>query len=203
MLAVGYGMSAATLAKKIKADVPGMTLTEFDASELIYKHRRLYPVYWNWVGAYVEEALISGVAYTASGWAKHVMPIPNRKHPERAPEINLRSLGNFPVQGSGSDVLRATCINLYRAGIRVAAPVHDAVFVRCKISEIPEVEAKTRAIMIASAEEVLQCGVPIRVDSLRVLHPEHFPVDLEGEKPVSGAKLWKLIEQKYFGPLGL
>jgi DNA polymerase I-like protein with 3'-5' exonuclease and polymerase domains len=194
------------LAKKINADVPGMNMTEFEASDLIYKHKRLYEVYWNWVGAYVEEALIAGVAYTASGWAMHVMPKRNSKHPNWAPEINLRAIGNFPVQGTGSDILRATCINLYRAGIRVAAPVHDAVFVRCKLDQIEEVEASTKEIMIDSAEEVLQCGVPIRVDCQTVAYPEFYPALLEGKngkKPDSGAKLWLMIQQKYFRPLGL
>jgi hypothetical protein len=203
MLAVGYGMQTATLAKKINADVPGLNMTEFEASDLIYKHKRLYEVYWNWVGAYVEEALITGVAYTASGWAMHVMPKRNTKHPNWAPEINLRAIGNFPVQGSGSDILRVSCINLYRAAIRVAAPLHDAVFVRCKRDEIEKVEAETKQIMIDSAEEVLQCGVPIRVDCQTVAYPEFYPVDLEGKngkKPASGAKLWLLIQDKYFGP---
>jgi hypothetical protein len=206
MLAVGYGMQTATLAKKVNADVPGMNMTEFEASDLIYKHKRLYGVYWNWVGAYVEEALITGVAYTASGWAMHVMPKPNSKHLNWAPEINLRAIGNFPVQGTGSDILRASGINLYRAGIRVAAPVHDAVFVRCKLDQIEEVEASTKEIMIDSAEEVLQCGVPIRVDCQTVAHPEFYPALLEGKngkKPASGAKLWQMIQQKYFRPLGL
>jgi len=206
MLAVGYGMQTATLAKKINADVPGMNMTEFEASDLIYKHKRLYEVYWNWVGAYVEEALIAGVAYTASGWAMHVMPKRNSKHPNWTPEINLRAIGNFPVQGTGSDILRATCINLYRAAIRVAAPVHDAVFVRCKLEAIEQVEAKTKQIMIDSAEEVLQCGVPIRVDCQTVAYPDFYPADLEGKngkKPASGARLWRLTQEKYFRQCGL
>jgi hypothetical protein len=206
MLAVGYGMQTATLAKKINADVLGMNMTEYEASDLIYKHKRLYEVYWNWVGAYVEEALIRGVAFTASGWAMHVMPKRNIKHPNWAPELNLRAIGNFPVQGTGSDILRVTCINLYRAGIRVAAPVHDAVFVRCKLNESQRVEAACKQIMIDSAEEVLQCGVPIRVDCQTTAYPEFYPADLEGKngkKPASGAKLWRLIMEKYFKPLGL
>jgi hypothetical protein len=206
MLAVGYGMQTKTLAKKINADVPGMNMTEYEASDLIYKHRLIYEVYWNWVGAYVEEALITGVAYTASGWSMHVMPKRDSKHPNRAPEINLRSIGNFPVQGTGSDILRVTCINLYRAGIRIAAPVHDAIFIRCKLAEIARVEASAKQIMIDSAEEVLQCGVPIRVDCQTTAYPEFYPADLEGKngkKPASGAKLWRLIMEKYFKPLGL
>jgi hypothetical protein len=206
MLAVGYGMQTKTLAKKINADVPGMNMTEYEASDLIYKHRLLYEVYWNWVGAYVEEALLTGVAYTASGWAMHVMPKRNSKYPNRAPEINLRAIGNFPVQGTGSDILRAPCINLYRAAIRVAAPVHDAVFVRCKLDEIEKVEASAKSIMIDSVEEVLQCGVPIRVDCQTIAYPDFYPVDLEGKngkKPASGAKLWRLIQEKYFKPPGL
>jgi hypothetical protein len=206
MLAVGYGMQSYTLAKKINADVPGMNMTEFEASDLIYKHKWLYEVYWNWVGAYVEEALITGAAYTASGWAMHVMPKRNSKHLNWTPEINLRAIGNFPVQGTGGDILRATCINLYRASIRIAAPLHDAVFVRCKLDEIDQVIATTKQIMIDSAEEVLQCGVPIRVDCQTTAYPEFYPADLEGKngkKPASGAKLWKLIQEKYFKPLGL
>jgi hypothetical protein len=205
-LAVGYGMQSVTLAKKINADVPGINMTEYEASDLIYKHKRLYEVYWNWVGAYVEEALITGVAYTASGWAMHVMPKRNSKHPNWAPDINLRAIGNFPIQGTGSDILRVTCINLYRAGIRVAAPVHDAVFVRCKLEEIDRVKATTKLVMIDSAEEVLQCGIPIRVDCQVTPYPEFYPADLEGKngkKPASGAKLWKLIGEKYFKPSGL
>jgi DNA polymerase I len=206
MLAVGYGMQTQTLAKKINADVPGMHMSEYEASELIYKHKRLYEVYWNWVGAYVEEALINGVAYTASGWAMHVMPKRNSKHPQRAPEINLRAIGNFPVQGTGSDILRVACINLVRAGIRLAAPVHDAVFVRCKLSQVEWVRETATQIMINSAEEVLQCGVPIRVDCQVIAYPDHYPVDLEGKngkKPASGAKLWLLIQEKYFRARGL
>jgi hypothetical protein len=206
LLAVSYGMQSDTLAKKINADVPGMHMTEFEASDLIYKHKRLFEIYWNWVGAYVEEALITGVTYTASGWAAHVMPKRNSKHPNRAPEINLRAIGNFPVQGTGSDILRVTCINLYRAGIRVAAPVHDAVFVRSKLDDIERVIAVTKQIMIDSAEEVLQCGVPIRVDCQTTAYPEFYPADLDGKdgkKPASGAKLWRLIADKYFKPLGL
>jgi hypothetical protein len=206
MLAVGYGMQTATLAKKINADIPGMNMTEFEASDLIYRHKRLYEVYWNWVGAYVEEALITGIAYTASGWAMHVLPKRNSKHPNRAPEINLRAIGNFPVQGTGSDILRVTCINLYRAGIRIAAPVHDAVFVRCKLDEIEYVETSAKQLMIDSAEEVLQCGVSVRVDCQTIPYPEFYPADLEGKngkKPASGAKLWLLIMDKYFKPLGL
>jgi hypothetical protein len=206
MLAVGYGMQTRTLAKKINADVPGMNMTEYEASDLIYKHKRLYEVYWNWVGAYVEEALVTGVAYTASGWAMHILPKRNAKHPTWTPEINLRAISNFPVQGTGSDILRVACINLYRAGIRVAAPVHDAVFVRCKLDEIDQVEAAAKQNMIDSAEEVLQCGVPIRVDCQTTAYPDFYPADLEGKngkKPASGAKLWLLIMERYFKPLGL
>ena len=110
------------------------------------------------------------------------------------------------MQGTGSDILRVTCINLYRAGIRVAAPVHDAVFVRCKLDEIQSVEASAKQLMIDSAEEVLQCGVPIRVDCQTVVYPAFYLADLvgkNGRKPASGAKLWLLIQEKYFRPLGL
>ena len=67
-------------------------------------------------------------------------------------------------------------------------------------------EASAKQIMIDSAEEVLQCGVPIRVDGQRIAYPEFYPADLEGKngkKPASGARLWKLIQQRYFKPRGL
>jgi len=60
--------------------------------------------------------------------------------------------------------------------------------------------------MINSAEEVLQCGVPIRVDCQTVAYPDFYPADLEGKngkKPASGARLWRLIQEKYFRQCGL
>jgi hypothetical protein len=44
------------------------------------------------------------------------------------------------------------------------------------------------------------------VDCQTVAYPEFYPADLEGKngkKPASGAKLWRLIQEKYFKPVGL
>jgi hypothetical protein len=80
--------------------------------------------------------------------------------------------------------------------------VHDAVIVKCMASEVDEVVARAKQIMIDSAEEVLQCGVPMRVDDHPVLYPDHWHEDMSSPK-TSGADLWRHIETNYFAPRGI
>jgi DNA polymerase I len=47
-----------------------------------------------------------------------------------------RTLMNFPAQSSGSDMLRIATIAATEAGIAVAAPVHDAVWIAAPLREL-------------------------------------------------------------------
>ena len=51
-------------------------------------------------------------------------------------ELNDRSLRNFPMQANGAEMLRIACILLTEAGIRVCAPVHDALLIEAPLDEL-------------------------------------------------------------------
>jgi DNA polymerase I len=213
MLGVGYGMSAKTLAARINAEVPALHFTEWQADRLIYQHKEIYHAYWEWRYDYIETGRLEGFVHTVSGWEAKVRPKVSPKYPNRTPRINEKALGNYPVQGAGSDILRVAAIRLTREGFRVAALIHDAIMVRCKLDELTIGEdgkvlpgdpftERVKLVMADSAEEVLQCGVDMRIEESWTLYPNRFEVDLDSPK-TSGAKLWKRLQSGLFAPGGV
>jgi DNA polymerase-1 len=64
----------------------------------------------------VDEAVLGVRLWACFGWQIHIQD-----------EINDRSLRNFPMQANDAEMLRIACILLTEAGVRVCAPVHDAL----------------------------------------------------------------------------
>lgn len=77
---------------------------------------------------------------------------------------NPRFLRNFPMQANGAEMLRLACCLTTEAGIRVCAPLHDALLIEAPISEIDETVATTRAFM-AEASSVVLDGFELRTDA--------------------------------------
>ena len=223
-LAVSYQMSSASLAKRIQAEVPSLRFGELSASRYIALHKQRYAVYWDWVTGYTETGIIDGVISTASGWTSLVLPKKNLKFPRRFADINPRSIGNHPVQGTGSDVLREAAILLALGGARVCALIHDALLVRCQIEEVPRIDALVATTMKQAARDVLEDALAVSnrqllpiLPDMKVgndgtgnpygfgswtLFPDHVSVDLESSK-TSGARLIKYVREAYWGPEGL
>ena len=142
---------------------------ELSASRLIFLHRQRYATYWDWVERYIETGIIDGIISTASGWTALVRPKKNLKYPSRMADINVRSIGNHPIQGTGSDILREIAILTTRAGLRVCALIHDAIVVRCRIEEVPQIDVLPRSLMKQGARNVLE-------DALRATDPTLLPL---------------------------
>src|SRR3954464_13305113 len=56
------------------------------------------------------------------GWPLHV-----------GAAFNPRSLANFPMQANGAEMLRLACCLATERGIRVCAPVHDALLIEAPL----------------------------------------------------------------------
>jgi DNA polymerase I len=218
-LSVSYQMTSDTLARRISAEVPSLAFGELSASRYITLHRQRYATYWDWVERYTETGIIDGIISTASGWTALVRPKKNLKYPGRPADINVRSIGNHPIQGTGSDILREIAILATRAGLRVCALVHDAIVVRCRIEEIPWADPTTASIMKQGARNVLADALattdpallPLLPD-MRIgedgkgtpwgygtwtLFPDHVSVALKSPK-TSGAALISHVREKYW-----
>jgi hypothetical protein len=169
VLAVQYGMGEASLAQRIGQPVA-------KARELLELHRRTYPKYWQWSQAAVDRAMLYGQLHTVFGWEVHV-----------GPDANPRSLANFPMQANGAEMLRLACSQATEAGIRVCAPVHDALLVEGPADQIEEIVARTRAIMQQASEVVLN-GFPLRTEAKIIRFPDRY-MDERGQK------MWNTVEE--------
>jgi len=166
-LGVQYGMGGYSLAGRIGGSVAA-------ANMLIDAHKRTYSAYWRWVDAVVNHGLLYCELVSALGWRVHVGSNPN-----------IRALGNWPVQTTGSEILRVAIILLTETGIKVCAPVHDAVLIESSLDQI-EADVNRARLLMQDAGEIVLKGFELRVDAEVVRYPNRY-VDERGEQ------MWKQV----------
>ena len=162
VLAVQYGMGAESLAIRINQPV-------VQARELLKLHRATYKVFWGWSDGVLNHAMLMGKIWTVFGWEIHI-----------GKQANPRSLQNFPMQANGAEMLRLACCLAVESGIRVCAPVHDAILVEAPLNELDECIAKTQELM-AQASEIVLDGFRLRSDVDITRYPDRY-MDERGEK---------------------
>jgi DNA polymerase I len=155
VLGVQFGMGARSLALRLNGDIAL-------AEALIAHHKRTYPRYWKWAKRVWREAIRAGQVQTDYGWTLRV-----------GPESNRRSVRNFPTQAAGAEILRAVCIGLTEAGVRVCAPVHDAILVEAAEDRIDRTVVLCREVMEEVARRIAR-GIRVRVGSSVVRWPDRL-----------------------------
>jgi DNA polymerase I-like protein with 3'-5' exonuclease and polymerase domains len=166
-LGVQYGMGEKSLAARIGRPV-------VEARRLLSMHHRTYAKFWAWSKAAVARAMLHGVLNTVFGWRVHA-----------GPETTARSLMNFPMQANGAEILRLACCLTTEGGIKVCAPVHDAILIEAAADDIDKVVQETQALMKRAGEVVLD-GFPLRSDVELVEYPDRYA-------DPRGRKMWKTV----------
>jgi hypothetical protein len=165
LLAVQYGMSSETLAGRLG-------VTSLEAHEMLnHQHRAQFRQYWQWSEDWLQHALQTGIMRTPLGWKCRV----------GITEFNERSIRNWPIQATGADILRTACILATRRGIKLLAPVHDAVLIEAPIERIESDTALMQDIMRRTSRIVLSGGIELRTDVKIVRHPDRYS-DKRGDK---------------------
>ena len=154
-LAVQYGMQEHGLAQAL-GEQTAM------ARNLLHAHRDTYRVFWRWSQLQVDRAMLTGWIQTVFGWRLL-----------STDESNPRSLANFPMQANGAEMLRLACSMATEAGIRVCAPVHDAILIEGPADEIDHVLHQTQAIM-AEASRIVLDGFGLATDAEAVRWPARY-----------------------------
>ena len=172
-LAVQYGMEARSLAQRIGQ-------SEATARELLRLHHQTYPKFWRWSDAAVDFAMLHGYLYTVYGWTIRV-----------GPEVNPRSLRNFPMQANGAEMLRLACCLATERGIRVCAPIHDAILIEAPLSDLEATVEATRLAM-AEASAVVLGGFQLRTEATVVRYPDRYQ-DPRGTRMWTA--VWDIINQ--------
>ena len=171
VLAVQYGMGAKSLGMRIGQ-------SESHARELLRLHGKTYKVFWEWSNAATDCAMIKGKLWAVFGWNIYV-----------GERVNPRTLQNFPMQANGAEMLRLACCLAVESGIRVCAPVHDAILVEAPLEELDDCVAKTRELM-AEASEIILDGFRLRSDADIIRYPERY-MDERGE--IMWNTVWKIL----------
>ena len=166
-LAVQYGMGEQSLAASLGEP-------EIVGRELLRLHRQTYPAYWRWSQAAVDHAMLFRRLHTVFGWNLFV-----------GPDANPRSLANFPCQANGAEMLRLACCLIVERGIRLLAPIHDAVMVEGPADEIDSVVAETQAAMCEAGRIVLD-GFELRTDADVVAFPDRYSDE-------RGVEMWNRV----------
>jgi hypothetical protein len=113
VLGISYDMTAKGLAPRLKID-------EAEAQKLIDTFYDTYPDYAEWKSATISEYETEDELRLPDGWRMY------------GDNDNIRSVGNFPVQGFGAVVMRKAVAIAQDAGLDVIYTLHDSI-----VAEIP------------------------------------------------------------------
>jgi len=171
-LAVQYSMGPVSLALKLQ--VPTAR-----ARELLDLHHQTYRRFWEFSDAAVDFALLHGRLWTTFGWPLRC-----------GAGVNVRSLRNFPMQANGAEMLRFACCLATERGIRVCAPIHDALLIEAPLERIDEAVAETQAAM-AEASRIVLDGFELTTDVKIVRYPNRY---MDGRGRRMWDEIWQLIE---------
>jgi len=121
VLGISYLMSKVGLAAQLNCD-------EEDAQDLIYSFEDTYCKLTEYRDKIQEDYIIDGRIKLPDGWSMF------------SDNANERSIGNAPIQGFGSCILRKAIQLCQDAGLKVILPLHDALYIEVDTHDWNSVE---------------------------------------------------------------
>jgi DNA polymerase I len=164
VLGTNYGMSAYGVAQAAK-------IHEIEAKSLLQKHRETYRQFWAWADNNKDIGLLGLKLETCFGWPIQV----------EAGNVKANTFLNWPMQAHGAEMMRVACILAVERGIKLCAPIHDALLIEAPSDQIDADVAKLKECMSQASEEVLGKGKICRVDADIVKYPDRY-MDEQGQE---------------------
>jgi hypothetical protein len=161
VLGIQYGIGAWSLAVRTGLSV-------YEATEILARLRARFRVFEDWTKCVADHAGLDLELSTPFGW---VMQCP--------PGINPRTVRNFPIQSTGSEVLHVACILAERRGVQIVAPVHDAIMAQAPLGQAEDASAALDRAMRDAAAIVLR-GYELPTD-VQMVRPGERYFDDRGE----------------------
>jgi hypothetical protein len=146
-LGINYGMGVASLAR-------GLDRHPLISSEIIIRHQRRYPPFWQWREGRVQAAMLARRIESALGWPLRISTSPNK-----------RTLYNFPMQSGGADMLRLATVRLCEASIVPGMLIHDGILL--DENDLERIE-HAKEIMRGAGRDICN-GLEIGVDADQLL----------------------------------
>jgi DNA polymerase I len=173
MLGVQYGMSAYGMGQKASLHV-------LEAEDLLQRHKDVYHTFWKWAERNVNAGLAGIELHTVFGW---------KIRAGKGRDVKENTFLNWPMQANGAEMLRLACIALEEEGIRICAPVHDAILIEAPLNAIEDHVRHATSLMQKASEWVLGLGRQCRVDAEIVCCPDRY---IDGR----GTDMWSFIQSR-------
>ena len=142
---------------------------------MISKYWSAYHVYDAWRSGLSAKMQVDGFLELADGW--RLLPVL---------DCNQRSIMNFPMQGTGTNILRRACLDLATARVEMIGTNHDSIMIQALAEDIDQQVAITKQIMIEASRALLD-GHACRVDVEQVVrYPDHW-------NPEAGRELYQQL----------
>jgi DNA polymerase-1 len=117
-LGINYGMGVRSLSR-------GLNRHPLIGSEVIIRHQRKYPRFWEWRADMVSRAMVERrIESEFDGWPLRISTSPNK-----------RTLFNFPMQSGGAEMLRLAAHRLCEADLVPSMLVHDGILLELQSEE--------------------------------------------------------------------
>ena len=155
VLATQYGMGSEALALRLKQPL-------LRAKQLLKAHRHVYKQFWNWSDQYYNRAVNANKTCTVFGWSLRVKP-----------DVNPRSLRNFPMQANSAEMLRIACILIAKENIKICAPIHDAILIESKLEDIDR-DVQIAQSRMKEASGIILDGFELSSEAEIYRYPQRF-----------------------------
>jgi hypothetical protein len=151
VLGIQYQMGSAGLANKIANDT-GEPCSIDRAEDLIASYQQSYPDFEDWRKEVIRDYRTQGYLKLPCGWTMW------------GDNPNMRSVGNFPIQGAGSSVMREAVRRLAKQGIKVIYTLHDAIYIEFWQGEEQFHIGALYSAMQQAFQQILDTKIVIRLD---------------------------------------
>jgi DNA polymerase I len=169
VLSILYGAGPWSLAMRT-----GKCLSE--AAEILARLRARFRIFEEFCEATIDHAGLDLEVSNRWGWWM-----------QTPPGTNPRTVRNFPVQSTGSEIMRTVGILAERRGIRIVAPVHDAFAIEAPVGEVEDPSAALDRCMRDASRTILR-GYELRTDCQVVRPGERF-------FDKRGVKMWTTVTE--------
>jgi DNA polymerase I-like protein with 3'-5' exonuclease and polymerase domains len=169
ILAVQYGGGGDLLADRLK-------LTRSQGHRIVHLHHDRYEPYWEWSDRKLQRAFEEGELVARDGWRCGINS-----------RSSIFTARNWLIQANAAAIFRYASLLMRHLGIRIVAPVHDAVLIEASADQIERVVALATYCLQRASQRFLH-GLTLKVDAKYIYPGERF-TDGRGEKT------WAFVER--------
>ena len=135
-----------------------------EAKALLQKHREAYGEFWSWAENNKDAGLLGLKLETCFSWPIQL----------ESGVVKANTFLNWPMQAHVAGMIRIACILAVERGIKLCAPIHEALLIEMQIEHTKTETVRLKECMKEAIEAVLGYGKVCPVDAEIFRYPDRF-----------------------------